>query len=409
MKIYDVIVGGSGPAGLSAANTLLQAGLSVAIISNGFGRPRGTDFIEGSAFQRWQKEFECEIPIFKDVPVYREVSNSGRIVDTKGVWGENGFLLGHPDVGRGPAFQAMLDALVLKGVDFIPGKISNFKVDANKVEVDYGEVATCKSLILAVGSNYGNSLQSSLDAEGIEKPFTLHESMYEVELNADLPDLCCVSYSLELSRLHGWLLDESKDGEGQVTIAVCHLDGEDPDYKLKNWENHPYYRGKLKVKGGRFLRYDLAWAPSRKIYSDRVITCGETAGYMFPDMLVMSMTNAYRGGKMAADVVIKNIDNPSAEALSELESRYENEIKKYGYVDMQEWHMDLYTAFINHDPKAAERIFDEFAGEPFPRMYYEIARSWRVHRSPPGQHETYMKALNATVEQGGDLAESKIP
>ena len=77
------------------------------------------------------------------------MSNSGRIVDTKGVWGENGFLLGHPDVGRGPAFQAMLDALVLKGVDFISGKISNFKVDADKVEVDYGEVATCKSLILA--------------------------------------------------------------------------------------------------------------------------------------------------------------------------------------------------------------------------------------------------------------------
>lgn len=130
---------------------------------------------------------------------------------------------------------------------------------------------------------------------------------------------------------------------------------------------------------------------------------------MFPDMMVMSMTSAYRGGKLAADVLLRNIDSPTEEALSELRSTYEEEIKKYGYADMQQWHMDLYTAFICHEQKVADRFFDEFAGEPFPRMYYEIGRSWRLHTSPPEQHETYLKALAATVEQGGELIDSKIP
>lgn len=254
MKQYDVIVGGSGPAGLSAANTLFEAGLNVAIVSNGFGRPRGTDFLESSAFDKWQSDFGCDIPIYKSIPVYREISSTGKIVDTLGVWGENGYLLGHPAQGRGPALEAMLNALIAKGVHFIPGKIRHFKVTELDVEVDYGETAVCKSLLLALGSNYGNTLQSALDTHGIEAPFCLQESMYEVELNADLPDLCCVSYSLELSRLHGWLLDETKDGEGHVTAAISHLDGEDPDNKLQKWLKHPYYKDKLKAKGGRFLR-----------------------------------------------------------------------------------------------------------------------------------------------------------
>lgn len=403
MSEFDVIVGGSGMAGLSAANRLIKGGYKVAVVSSGYGRPIVCDCLTKATLDKWKAEFNCDIPTYKVIPAHREVSPSGKIVDTEGVWGVAGYLMGNPDQGRGPSYQAILKSLVEAGVTHIPEGIKDFVVRDNHVEVNFGERATCNALILALGTNYGESVQRALDRNGIEAPFCLRESVFEVELDIDTPDLSWFIYDQDLSRLHGWLLDQSKAGESHVALAIAHLDGEDPNDKLQKWLVHPYFKGKLRVKGGRRLCWNLSWAPSRKPYCARVITCGEMAGQAFPDMYTISQVNAYRSGKLAAEILIKNFEQPTEEGLSQFYTAYEAEILRYGFTSMHEWVMDLYTAFICHDNSVAESVFNQYAGEPFPRILHEIGKSWRVYRCSAEREQIYLRALAESGRRGGEL------
>ena len=139
MEIYDVLVVGAGTAGQSAAHTLRDGGLKVAVAEKS-ETPGGVCALAGCQAKKWFYEAA------ETVARSRHLAGKGMVAEARADWAallaeKNRFTAGIPD--------ATVEGLYEAGIDFLEGEVKFTGPDTLTVD---GEAVAARFVVLAAGA-----------------------------------------------------------------------------------------------------------------------------------------------------------------------------------------------------------------------------------------------------------------
>ncbi len=385
MSEFDAIVIGAGPAGSSAAIRLAQNKLNVLLVER--GDPPGTKNVSGAVL--WGDDLSKVVPDWeRSAPIERYVSRkeiafltekskisigfnsedlfekrSGKIIVRSKF--DQWFAKKAKDAGAMLLTGITVDRLAMKD-----GKVIGVVQDDDIITADAVIVAEGANPRVLINSGLRKKLADHDVALGMKETIKLPEDVINERFNLSSKEGFASEYVmgfLDGGVQGGGFLYTNKDtiSLGAVTsLDYLRKNGNVHSYDImEKFEEHPYIKNL--IKDGIVQEYSAHLIPESglagvpKLYGDGYLVAGEAGSLAFSNgMMLQGINYAIASGMMAADTVVENKGNMSAQALSSYEAKLRNSYVLGDLYTFKGIQNVIWNPFIQHLlPGIIEKVF----------------------------------------------------
>jgi len=384
----DIIVVGAGPAGSTAAKNLAEKGFDVLIIDKkkfprdkpcGGGLPirvlqsfpyiKKYDLIDSysyfgivySSSLRYKAESEKKTPIV--AMVHRDKFDTG-----------------------------LLEIAVDKGAEFIGGKaVKNITTSSDKVKIELNDGSSISSKIVIGADGYSSIVRKRLNLNPSNLYIAVcvyNEFLMDEKTVLDFfTDKRKVYIFLKIMGIRGYGWVFPKRDSVNIGIGEYIVGSKENNNNLK--EVYLSFLSLLKkekiikddLKSDKLCGGGFIFWPPKKTYTDRVLLCGDAAGFVNP-LTGEGIYNAMVSGRIASEVICSSLENEntSYRFLSKYQKMWKNDFGKDLELlvkNTHNWSSDTekFIKRVSQDNEFAGMCLDIMSGE---KSFYEMR--WKILR-----------------------------